>query len=151
MVVRLHTSKELKTDIRHPQPLFNERQSSSNYDAERNCNLEFPSLETLSLVDCPEMQTFSSAFVRTPKLNTVILNHSKEQWKGDLNSTVQHLFQEKGMLKSDIKSDWEDEEEVEEDEDEEEIDDDDDDDEIGDDNDDEELEEEVEKEENTTA
>ncbi|KAK9284811.1 hypothetical protein L1049_023988 [Liquidambar formosana] len=64
-----------------------------------NYNFDLPSLETLSLIVCPKMRTFSFGFISTPKLNTVTVEQNEQQWKGDLNSTVQHLFQEKQQNK----------------------------------------------------
>ncbi|KAK9265436.1 hypothetical protein L1049_012380 [Liquidambar formosana] len=61
-----------------------------------NYNFKLPALETLSLERCPKMQTFSSGYVSTPKLETVEVDY-EEAWKGDLNSTMDHLFQEKWL------------------------------------------------------
>lgn len=66
-----------------------------------NDNLAFPSLETLWLVDCPKMQTFSSRFISTPKLEKVEIEHNEKVWKDDLNSTIQYIFQEKVRISID--------------------------------------------------
>lgn len=55
-------------------------------------SFEFSSLGKVNLEDCPNMQTFSSRFLITPKLNVVQVGYHQLLWKGDLNSTVQHLF-----------------------------------------------------------
>lgn len=58
--------------------------------------LEFPFLEQVVLNGCPSMKTFSQGFLRTPNLNKLQLTEEEkeEQWEGNLNSTIQKLFQE---------------------------------------------------------
>ncbi|XP_031254059.1 uncharacterized protein LOC116112032 [Pistacia vera] len=63
-----------------------------------NCILKFPSLEELQMKNCLNMKTFSQGVLSTPKLQKVVRGRYLEEkwWKGDLNSTIQQLYQEKG-------------------------------------------------------
>ncbi|KAK3006903.1 hypothetical protein RJ639_015608 [Escallonia herrerae] len=56
-------------------------------------NLEWPSLKTMNLEDCPNMQAFCVGLPLTPKLDAVTVGYGKQLWKGDLNSTIQHLVE----------------------------------------------------------
>ncbi|KAA8539120.1 hypothetical protein F0562_025812 [Nyssa sinensis] len=60
-----------------------------------NLTLEWPSLETVKVEDCPNMHTFSSRLPITPKLNAIIVGGQEQLWEGDLNRTIQNLFKVK--------------------------------------------------------
>ncbi|KAA8539114.1 hypothetical protein F0562_025806 [Nyssa sinensis] len=60
-----------------------------------NLTLEWPSLETVKVEDCPNMHTFSSRLPITPKLNAIIVGGQEQLWQGDLNRTIQNLFKVK--------------------------------------------------------
>ncbi|KAI9112197.1 hypothetical protein K1719_016720 [Acacia pycnantha] len=55
----------------------------------------FPSLVTLKLTGCHKMQNFSSGIIVAPFLKLVEVENEKKRWKGDLNTTINHLFLEK--------------------------------------------------------
>ncbi|PSS09622.1 Disease resistance protein [Actinidia chinensis var. chinensis] len=55
--------------------------------------VEYPYLEEMYLVNCPKMEIFGHGAQISPKLKKVRL--PKGIWKGDLNSTVQHIFNQK--------------------------------------------------------
>ncbi|XP_057513860.1 disease resistance protein At4g27190-like [Actinidia eriantha] len=55
--------------------------------------VEYPYLEEMYLVNCPKMEIFGHGAQISPKLKKVRL--PEEIWKGDLNSTVQHIFNQK--------------------------------------------------------
>ncbi|CAK9153813.1 unnamed protein product [Ilex paraguariensis] len=59
-----------------------------------NHALEWPFLKKVEFEDCPKMQTFSSGLLLTPKQDISSLGWLERFWKGDLNSTVQHVFKE---------------------------------------------------------
>ncbi|GKV02429.1 hypothetical protein SLEP1_g14866 [Rubroshorea leprosula] len=61
------------------------------------CNFEFPSLEDIIVMGCPNMQLFSRGELSTPKLQKVkfIEEDDGARWEGDLNTTLQRLFMEK--------------------------------------------------------
>lgn len=63
-----------------------------------NYTLEFPSLERVSMIHCPNMKTFSQGFLRTPKLCKVQVTKKEEDelrhWEGNLNSTVRKCYKE---------------------------------------------------------
>ncbi|KAJ4721754.1 Disease resistance protein [Melia azedarach] len=61
-----------------------------------NCILKFPSLEEITVENCPKMKSFSGGKLSTPRLQKV-KEHEWEHmgcWKGDLNTTIQHLHEE---------------------------------------------------------
>ncbi|GLT95531.1 hypothetical protein SLE2022_132090 [Rubroshorea leprosula] len=57
------------------------------------CDFEFPSLEDIIVMDCPNMQFFSKGELLTPKLQKVKLTEEDDEgrWEGDLNATLQQL------------------------------------------------------------
>lgn len=55
-------------------------------------SFEWPNLERFVLEDCPTMKTFSSVVQVVPKLNAVEVGYGLHVWKGDLESTIRHLF-----------------------------------------------------------
>lgn len=59
---------------------------------ETKCDFEWPSMRTVLLNNCLEMQTFTFGYVSTPGLESISTNWG-QLWKGNLNSTVQHAFQ----------------------------------------------------------
>ncbi|TYI58605.1 hypothetical protein E1A91_D11G371900v1 [Gossypium mustelinum] len=62
----------------------------------RNCALRFPSLEQVTLSQCPRMKNFNQGGLTTPKLQKVQLTETDftGRWAGDLNATVEQLYQE---------------------------------------------------------
>ncbi|CAJ1950250.1 unnamed protein product [Sphenostylis stenocarpa] len=64
-----------------------------------NCKFEFPTLEILIIRECPKMKTFTEGSSTTPKLESIFgvegEEKSKWQWEGDLNATVQKVFNDK--------------------------------------------------------
>ncbi|GKV47929.1 hypothetical protein SLEP1_g54780 [Rubroshorea leprosula] len=63
------------------------------------CKFEFPFLKEVILMDCPSMQTFSMDEIRTTRLQKVKLagDEDKDFWDGNLNSTIQLQFMQKGQ------------------------------------------------------
>ncbi|KAJ4721770.1 Disease resistance protein [Melia azedarach] len=60
-----------------------------------NYTLTFPSLEELTVEECPKMKIFSGGKSSTPKLQKIKRNwKDKGCWKGDLNTTVKELHEE---------------------------------------------------------
>ncbi|KAA8539273.1 hypothetical protein F0562_025965 [Nyssa sinensis] len=57
-----------------------------------DCAFEWPSLVMVRVEDCPQMRTFSSGLLQTPKLRQIQVGDNKWDWKGDLENTIQHLF-----------------------------------------------------------
>ncbi|KAL4607482.1 hypothetical protein ACB092_09G177600 [Castanea dentata] len=65
--------------------------------------LEWPSLEKITVKECPSLSTFIPSNLNTPKLEGVYdaLSWEKERtchWKGDLNATTEHIFKGKEKL-----------------------------------------------------
>ncbi|TYG47939.1 hypothetical protein ES288_D11G382700v1 [Gossypium darwinii] len=62
----------------------------------RNYTLRFPSLEQVTLSQCPRMKNFNKGELTTPKLEKVQLTQTDftGRWAGDLNATVEQLYQE---------------------------------------------------------
>ncbi|TYG47943.1 hypothetical protein ES288_D11G383100v1 [Gossypium darwinii] len=62
----------------------------------RNYTLRFPSLEQVTLCQCPRMKNFSRGELTTPKLQKVQLTQTdfRGRWAGGLNATVEQLYQE---------------------------------------------------------
>ncbi|GLU03287.1 hypothetical protein SLE2022_204940 [Rubroshorea leprosula] len=75
-----------------------------------NCNFEFPSLVDVTVMECPNMLTFSEGEVSTPKLQKVKLTENSTDegiWQeGGLNPTIQELFTKKNG--DDAEEDWSD-------------------------------------------
>ncbi|TKY63988.1 Disease resistance protein RPS2 [Spatholobus suberectus] len=72
--------------------------SFCNYE---NCDFKFPSLEILIVRECPMMETFTKSHTRelAPKLQNIVAVEGEEeatwQWEGDLNTTIQKVFNDK--------------------------------------------------------
>ncbi|MBA0619461.1 hypothetical protein Godav_028627, partial [Gossypium davidsonii] len=60
------------------------------------CTLRFPSLEKVTLSQCPRMNNFYQGVLSTPQLYRVQLTETdlKGRWAGDLNATVEQLYKE---------------------------------------------------------
>lgn len=63
-----------------------------------NYSLEFPCLAQVVVDQCPNMKVFSQGVVRTPVLHqvqwTIFKADAEGRWEGNLNSTIQKLFEE---------------------------------------------------------
>ena len=62
--------------------------------------LEWPLLEEIRVIGCPNLSTFIPSKLNTPKLEGVYDARSWEEkitchWKGDLNATIEHIFKGK--------------------------------------------------------
>jgi hypothetical protein len=55
----------------------------------------FPSLLRFIVKECPKMEIFSSGVTVAPCLSEIEVGEETIRWKGDINTTIQHLFQEK--------------------------------------------------------
>ncbi|XP_050245316.1 uncharacterized protein LOC126693402 [Quercus robur] len=65
--------------------------------------LKWPSLEEITVNECPSLSTFIPSNLNTPKLEGVYNAFSWEKertchWKGDLNATIEHIFKGKEKL-----------------------------------------------------
>ncbi|KAA8517325.1 hypothetical protein F0562_017626 [Nyssa sinensis] len=61
-----------------------------------NHDFEFPSLKKVLIQGCPKMKTFCSGQLSAPELERVDTQYfGGSVWMGDLNSTIQHLAQER--------------------------------------------------------
>ncbi|KAK3187827.1 hypothetical protein Dsin_027388 [Dipteronia sinensis] len=56
-----------------------------------NCTLSFPSLENLTVNECPKMKNFSEGSISTPKLQKLAFSVelTEHYWEGDVNTTIQ--------------------------------------------------------------
>jgi len=65
----------------------------------KECDFEFPSLEILIVRECPKMDKFSERESIAPKLKNIFGvegdERAKWQWEGDLNATIQKVFNDK--------------------------------------------------------
>ncbi|KAK6289410.1 hypothetical protein POUND7_000951 [Theobroma cacao] len=63
-----------------------------------NHTFKFPSLEDLIVSSCPSLKVFSQGVSTTPQLQRVkeSRNDHRGRWAGDLNTTIQQLYSEKG-------------------------------------------------------
>ncbi|XP_027906929.1 uncharacterized protein LOC114166401 isoform X2 [Vigna unguiculata] len=65
----------------------------------KNCEFEFPLLEKLIVRKCPKMKKFSERESIAPKLKDIFCvegdKKAKWQWEGDLNATIQKIFDDK--------------------------------------------------------
>jgi len=65
----------------------------------KECEFEFPSLEILIVRECLKMERFSEGGSITPKLKNVFGVEGDEKakwhWEGDLNATIQKVFNDK--------------------------------------------------------
>ena len=59
--------------------------------------VEYPYLEEVKITSCPQMEIFGHGAQISPNLKKVLLQERGAEgiWKGDLNSTVQHIFTQK--------------------------------------------------------
>ncbi|CAJ2639585.1 unnamed protein product [Trifolium pratense] len=58
----------------------------------------FPSFIRFTVKGCPQMKIFSSGVTVAPYLTEIEVEEGKKRWKGDLNTTIEQLFIEKGSL-----------------------------------------------------
>ena len=58
---------------------------------------EWPSLEKMMVIRCPNLRTFVPSNLKTPELKGVYedIEFKTSQWKGDLNATIMHIFKGK--------------------------------------------------------
>ncbi|KAL4300978.1 hypothetical protein HN51_052376 [Arachis hypogaea] len=61
------------------------------------CSLLFPLLENVLVKECPRMEIFSTGDTSTPDLQQVQIEENNKQnfWEGDLNGTINKLFDDK--------------------------------------------------------
>ncbi|MBA0784526.1 hypothetical protein Gotri_025869 [Gossypium trilobum] len=61
-----------------------------------NYTLRFPSLEQVTLSQCPKMKNFNQGELSTPKLHKLWLTKTefKGSWAGDIKATVEQLYKE---------------------------------------------------------
>ncbi|XLU81674.1 hypothetical protein S245_005094, partial [Arachis hypogaea] len=61
------------------------------------CSLLFPLLENVLVKECPRMEIFSTGDTSTPDLQQVQIEENNKQnfWEGDLNGTINKLFEDK--------------------------------------------------------
>lgn len=61
-----------------------------------NDTFEFPSLEQAVVRQCPKMKFFCQGILSTPKLQRLQLTELEDEgcWEGNLNSTIQKLFED---------------------------------------------------------
>ncbi|KAF2306665.1 hypothetical protein GH714_020240 [Hevea brasiliensis] len=52
--------------------------------------LKFPSLEQVTVVECPNLRIFNPGVLSTPKLQSVEAKWGKFHWERDLNATIEH-------------------------------------------------------------
>ncbi|PNX66482.1 Rpp4 candidate, partial [Trifolium pratense] len=55
----------------------------------------FPSLLSLTVQECPQMEIFSSGVTVAPYLTEIEVEEETIRWKDDINTTIQQLFLEK--------------------------------------------------------
>ncbi|CAJ2673481.1 unnamed protein product [Trifolium pratense] len=60
----------------------------------------FPSLLSLTVQECPQMEIFSSGVTVAPYLTEIEVEEETIRWKDDINTTIQQLFLEKELLRS---------------------------------------------------
>uniref|UniRef100_A0A5B7B677 Disease resistance protein At4g27190-like leucine-rich repeats domain-containing protein n=1 Tax=Davidia involucrata TaxID=16924 RepID=A0A5B7B677_DAVIN len=60
--------------------------------SQANNTFEWPSLETVRVKDIPKMVNFAPGSQSTPKLKTIYVTFLEKCWKGDLNTTILHLY-----------------------------------------------------------
>ncbi|KAK8494928.1 hypothetical protein V6N11_047925 [Hibiscus sabdariffa] len=71
-----------------------------SFCSSRNHTFEFPSLQTVIVIDCQKMKVFAGGHSNTPMLHKVRLHwwREEEPCEGSLNSTIQQLFREKKIM-----------------------------------------------------
>nr|KYP31688.1 Disease resistance protein At4g27190 family [Cajanus cajan] len=72
----------------------------TSFCSNKNCKFKFPLLEILIVRECPKMETFSENLESAPpKLQNILAVEGEEeakwQWEGDLNGTIQKVFNDK--------------------------------------------------------
>ncbi|KAK3420092.1 hypothetical protein EUGRSUZ_G00882, partial [Eucalyptus grandis] len=60
--------------------------------------LKFPLLEDVIVSGCPNMEFFSGGSIEAPKLDRVQASTKAWFWKGNLNITIQYMFEEMAMV-----------------------------------------------------
>ncbi|KAB2010742.1 hypothetical protein ES319_D10G262600v1 [Gossypium barbadense] len=68
-------------------------------------SLEFPVLLMVMVTKCPQMRNFCQGDLSTPRLEQMHLTRDEEgelQWKGDLNTTIKHMFDEMNVQNSEV-------------------------------------------------
>lgn len=62
-----------------------------------NCFLKFPLLEVVIVRECPQMKIFSEENTSAPNLQKVTIAENGEDWfwKGNLNDTINNMFEDK--------------------------------------------------------
>ncbi|KAH1214226.1 hypothetical protein GmHk_14G041999 [Glycine max] len=70
-----------------------------------NCEFKFTSLEILIVKECPKIETFTESRITTPRLQHILKTDKGEedvrwQLEGDLNATIQNVFQYKVLVHS---------------------------------------------------
>ncbi|CAL0303672.1 unnamed protein product [Lupinus luteus] len=66
-----------------------------------NFIFKFPLLQTLFVMECPRMETFSHGILTAPKLRNVIVAEEDDdgwRWEGELNTTIRKMFDEVNFL-----------------------------------------------------
>ena len=58
---------------------------------------EWPSLQKMTIIRCPNLRTFVQANLKTPELEGVYEDEEfkTRHWKGDLNATIEHIYKGK--------------------------------------------------------
>ncbi|XP_061354877.1 uncharacterized protein LOC133299438 [Gastrolobium bilobum] len=61
------------------------------------CFIRFPLLEEVVVKECPRMEMFSLGDTSTPNLQEVQIEENNEEfrWEGDLNETIENMFEDK--------------------------------------------------------
>ncbi|WJX10976.1 hypothetical protein P8452_01642 [Trifolium repens] len=70
---------------------------SLNRFCSSKCFFKFPLLEVVILRECPRMKVFSEGYTSTPGLRKVEIAETHEEWfwKGNLNDTINNMFEDK--------------------------------------------------------
>ncbi|TYH00377.1 hypothetical protein ES288_A10G271200v1 [Gossypium darwinii] len=68
-------------------------------------SLEFPVLLMVKVTRCPKMRNFCQGDLSAPRLEQMHLTRDEEgelQWEGDLNTTIEHMFDEMNAQNSEV-------------------------------------------------
>ncbi|XP_052477542.1 disease resistance protein UNI-like [Gossypium raimondii] len=68
-------------------------------------SLEFPVLLMVKVTKCPKMRNFCQGDLSTRRLEQMHLTRDEEgeqQWEGDLNTTIKHMFDEMNVQNSEV-------------------------------------------------
>ncbi|KAF2306662.1 hypothetical protein GH714_020217 [Hevea brasiliensis] len=70
--------------------------------------LKFPSLEQVTVVECPNLRIFSPGVLSAAKLESVKVKWGKFHWERDLNATIEHLYEKAVAIPSleELKVEW---------------------------------------------